>query len=227
MMEDKLKTIKVLKTGVILCLILIPVLVFFALVNFSKPHYYVPVYYGTYDESLGDTVYHTIPDFEFMSQTGEPVTNKDFEGKLYVADYFFTTCLGPCPRMSEQMSLLQKQLKDEDRVMLLSHTVDPGYDNVEVLKAYGEIYDTNPDKWKLVTGSKEDLYRIAREEGYKLAVGTGGGGDGDFIHSQKFVLVDRQRRIRGYYDGTDIKEIERLLNEIGIILREDKLAIPK
>ena len=218
------RKLKIMKTGLMLALLFLPVLSFWALVQFTTPHYFVPTFYGEFNEELGDTVYHTIPDFKFISQEGVAVTNKDFEGKLYVADFIFTTCPSTCPKMSSQMQLLQTQLKDENRVLLLSHTVNPEFDTQEVLKEYAENYDVDSNKWKLVTGDKKELYSIAREAGYKLAVGKGDGGPNDFIHSQKFVLIDTKRRIRGYYDGTSIEEIERLLDEIGIILREDELA---
>ena len=213
-------SLKGFKTGMLIVLLFVPVLVFFLLVKFGTSHYYVPIYYPQeVSEETNDTIYHKVPPFEFTDQHGNKVTQDFVKDKLFVVDYFFSTCLGPCPKMSELMGVLQDKLVNEDRVLLLSHTVDPVHDNDSVLKDYAALYKADYNKWRFLTGSKEALYKQARE-GYFLVATKGDGGINDFIHSQKFVLVDNHRRIRGYYDGTDVEEIKRLLDETAIILRE-------
>ena len=213
-----MKRKKIIQTGIFIILIFVPVFAFLFLYFFGENHYHIPTYYPQQELVDGDTVYHTVPDFEFVNQEGNVVTRKDYENNIVVVDYFFTSCLGPCPKMSEGMQFLQERIKESDAedVKLLSHTVDPEHDSVEVLKEYGDLYGADPKYWSLVTGNKKDLYRQARE-GYYLVATQGDGGEDDFIHSQRFVLIDQNGHIRGYYDGTSRKELERLLKEIEIL----------
>ena len=213
---------KIFQTGIFAILVFVPVLVFLSIFLLGDNHYYIPKYFPV-DVVDNDTVYHKVPPFSFVNQNGEVITEEYYKNKIYVVDYFFTTCLGPCPQMSEGMQYLQKMLKQVDDVKLLSHTVDPSHDTVNVLKEYAELYDADPNYWNLVTGSKTELYKQARE-GYFLVATVGDGSDTDFIHSQKFVLVDREGVIRGYYDGTDGQELKRLITEINIIRYEEKLT---
>lgn len=163
--------------------------------------------------------YHTIDDFSFTNQNGKTITQKDYEGKIYVADFFFTTCPSICVPMGENMAWLQDQIKANPKVMLLSHTVMPDVDTPEVLKAYAQKKGVIDSKWNLVTGKKEDIYYIARKS--YLAVKTTNSSElYDMVHTENFVLVDSQRRIRGFYDGTKLEEVKRLLEDIHFLSAE-------
>ncbi|HET8810586.1 MAG TPA: SCO family protein [Flavobacteriaceae bacterium] len=163
--------------------------------------------------------YHTIADFELINQNGDTITQADYAGKIYVADFFFTTCQTICPIMTGHMLQLQKALKNEGDVLLLSHTVTPKIDTVERLKEYALEKGVDPKKWNLVTGSKKEIYNLARKS-YLVTKTKGNGGPYDMIHTENFVLVDKEKRIRGFYDGTDPKAIEKLLNDIEILKLE-------
>jgi protein SCO1/2 len=163
--------------------------------------------------------YHTIDDFSFTNQNGKTITQKDYEGKIYVADFFFTTCPSICVPMGENMAWLQEQIKDNPKVMLLSHTVMPDIDTPEVLKAYAVKKGVIDSKWNLVTGDKKDIYYIARKS--YLAVKTTDSSElYDMVHTENFVLVDAKRRIRGFYDGTKLEEVKRLLEDINYLSNE-------
>ena len=171
----------------------------------------------------GDTVSipkaHTVGAFRFTDQTGHTVTEADFAGKVYVADFFFTTCESICIPMGKSIMQLARQFKGEPRVRFLSHTVDPETDSVPVLAAYARLHEADPTQWHLVTGPKKALYDMARYQYYVTAM-QGDGGPDDFVHTQNFVLVDARRRIRGYYDGTQPEEMEKLRKDITILLQE-------
>jgi protein SCO1 len=150
---------------------------------------------------------HTIGDFSFTNQLGEEITKEDVKGKIYVADFFFTTCGGICPKMTVQLQRIQTEFADDPELLILSHTVNPSYDSVGVMKAYAERFDANPSKWWFLTGSKEELYKMARKS-YLVVPDIADtsfdhGDESDFIHTENFVLVDPDGRIRGMYDGTD------------------------
>ncbi len=163
--------------------------------------------------------YHTIDNFSFTNQNGKTITQKDYEGKIYVADFFFTTCPSICVPMGENMAWLQEQIKDNPKVMLLSHTVMPDIDTPEVLKAYAVKKGVIDSKWNLVTGDKKDIYYIARKS--YLAVKTTDSSElYDMVHTENFVLVDAKRRIRGFYDGTNQEEVKRLLEDINYLSNE-------
>lgn len=162
---------------------------------------------------------HRVGDFSLINQNGEKVTPETFEGKVYVADFFFTTCPNICPKMTKQMHRASKAFEDDDRVMFLSHTVQPEVDSVEVLAEYAKEYNVNDDNWMLVTGDKKQIYELARKS-YFAATTEGSGGPDDFIHTENFVLVDREKRLRGFYDGTSTEDVDRMINEIQILLEE-------
>jgi len=163
---------------------------------------------------------HTIDDFSFTNQNGKTITQKDYEGKIYVADFFFTTCPSICVPMGENMAWLQEQIKNNPKVMLLSHTVTPDIDTPEVLKAYALKKGVIDSKWNLVTGKKEDIYYIARKS--YLAVKTTDSSElYDMVHTENFVLVDSKRRIRGFYDGTNLEEVKKLLEDIKFLSGEE------
>ena len=164
--------------------------------------------------------YHTVADFSLLNQDGKTVTQKDYEGKIYVADFFFTTCGSICPKMTALMKQLQERTAAMPDVMLLSHTVMPDVDDVPTLKKYADSIGADPARWNLVTGDKKQIYTLARKS--YLAVKQGRPDElYDMVHTENFVLVDQKRRVRGFYDGTDPDELERLLEDIKL-LRSDR-----
>lgn len=163
--------------------------------------------------------YHTIADFSFINQNGDTITQKNYEGKIYVADFFFTTCGSICPKMSTNLVEVQKAVLNNPKVMLLSHTVFPEVDSVSVLKAYAVKYGVVDSKWNLVTGDKKEIYTMARKS--YLAVKLGRPDQlYDMVHTENFVLVDQKRRVRGFYDGTKKEDITRLLEDIDFLSKE-------
>ena len=163
--------------------------------------------------------YHKIADFNLVNQNGETITQDDYKDKIYVADFFFTTCQSICPIMTKNMADVQKEILSDDEVMLLSHTVTPEIDTVAQLKRYAKQKGVVDSKWNLVTGDKKEIYELARKS--YLAVKTDGdGGPYDMIHTENFMLIDKKRQIRGFYDGTNPDEIGRLLADIRILKKE-------
>ncbi|TDP59916.1 SCO family protein [Flavobacterium dankookense] len=164
--------------------------------------------------------YHKIADFSFTNQNGKTVTQKDYEGKIYVADFFFTTCQTICPIMTTNMTEVQKAFSNNPNVMILSHTVTPEIDSVPVLKKYALKQGVDDSKWNMVTGDKKDIYYIARKS--YLAVKTGKPEEMyDMVHTENFVLVDTKRRVRGFYDGTKKEDVQRLIEDINWLLEQD------
>lgn len=160
---------------------------------------------------------HRIADFSLTDQAGKTVTNKDFEGRIYVADFFFTTCPNICPKMTASLSGLSEYYKNDTDIMFLSHSVTPEKDSVPVLAAYALKHNVDHNRWKLVTGDKKQIYELARRS-YFAVTTEGDGGEKDFIHTENFILVDKERKIRGFYDGTSPTDMERLKDDI-VILR--------
>jgi len=166
---------------------------------------------------------HTIGNFSFLNQEGKTITQKDVKGKVFVAEYFFTTCGTICPKMNIQMQRVQKAFKGNSNLKILSFTVDPEVDTVEQLKRYADQHGADPNQWFFLTGTREKLYELARKSFFVLkpaeAENQGDVGS-DFIHTNNFVLVDKQMRIRGYYDGTSEKEVGELIKDIDLLLKE-------
>jgi len=163
--------------------------------------------------------YHTIADFSLINQNGKTITQEEYKDKIYVADFFFTTCLTICPIMTDNMVIIQEKLKNDSEVMLLSHSVTPVIDSVAQLKKYALEKGVDDKKWNLVTGDKKQIYQLARKS--YLAVKEDGNGDEyDMIHTENFILVDKKKRIRGFYDGTKEEDIEQLLKDIEILKKE-------
>ena len=163
--------------------------------------------------------FHRIADFSLTNQNGKTVTQKDFKGKIYVADFFFTTCPNICIAMTDNLLKVQEKIKNNPDVMLLSHSVTPKIDSVPQLKKYAIEKGVIDKKWNLVTGDKKEIYDLARKS-YLAVKEDGDGGPFDMIHTENFILVDPDRRIRGFYDGTDLEEIQRLLEELEILIQE-------
>lgn len=163
--------------------------------------------------------YHKIADFSLLNQNGKTITQNDYKNKIYVADFFFTTCQTICPIMTDHMYDIQKEIMNDDEIMLLSHSVTPKIDSVEQLKRYAIKKGVNDAKWNLVTGDKKQIYELARKS--YLAVKDQGNGDAfDMIHTENFMLIDKKRQIRGFYDGTNSEDINRLLTDIKILKKE-------
>ena len=163
--------------------------------------------------------FHRIADFELINQNGKTVTHENFNGKIYVADFFFTTCPTICISMTDNLLKVQKEIQNNPNILLISHSVTPKIDSVPQLKKYAIEKGVNDKKWHLVTGDKKEIYELARKS-YLAVKDEGDGGPLDMIHTENFILVDPDKRIRGFYDGTDSKEIKRLLLEIKILNSE-------
>ena len=161
--------------------------------------------------------YHRISDFSLLNQNGNNVTQEDYKNKIYVADFFFTTCPDICPIMTGNMLYLQENLKDTN-VMLASFSVTPKIDTVEVLKEYSTLKGVDDARWNLMTGDKKQIYDLARKS-YLVAKAIPDGKNHGMIHTENFVLVDRDKRIRGYYDGTNIEDMNKLLDDIQILIK--------
>ncbi|WP_194768665.1 SCO family protein [Tamlana sp. I1] len=165
--------------------------------------------------------YHKIADFNLINQNGKTITQNDYKGKIYVADFFFTSCQTICPIMTTHMADIQKEILNDNDVMLLSHSVTPEIDTIAQLKKYAIEKGVNDKKWNLVTGDKKQIYELARKS-YLAVKDNGDGGPFDMIHTENFMLIDKKRQIRGFYDGTNPEDIERLLDDIKI-LKQEKL----
>ena len=159
---------------------------------------------------------HKVLDFTLVDQNGDTITQNDYQDKIYVADFFFTRCMTICPIMTSNMEKLQAAFIDDDEIMFLSHSVTPVIDSVSVLRAYADKKGVIDAKWHITTGDKKHIYNLARKS-YFAVLDEGDGGLQDFIHTENFVLVDKKRRIRGYYDGTSIEDMERLIADIYIL----------
>ncbi|MBN4085045.1 SCO family protein [Flavobacteriaceae bacterium AH-315-B10] len=202
----------------ILSVIIISVI--YNILNVEKP---LPIYQPSQvnTEMVDSTIqhkkkYHRIADFSLTNQNGKTITQDTYKDKIYVADFFFTTCQTICPIMTDNMHEIQKKIITDDEVLLLSHTVTPEIDTVAQLKRYANENGVNASKWNLVTGDKKQIYELARKS-YLAVKDNGDGGPFDMIHTENFMLIDKERQIRGYYDGTNPEDIERLLDDIKIL----------
>lgn len=165
---------------------------------------------------------HRIGDFSFLNQNGDVVTLDSVKGDVFVAEYFFTTCGTICPVMTQQMTRVQKRFKDNDDVKILSFTVDPANDTVEVMRKYASKHGAVDGQWHFLTGEKDKLYSLARNSFFVLKPAEAanlGDANSDFIHTNNFVLVDRELRIRGYYDGTSIESVNELMSDIDLLVK--------
>ena len=163
--------------------------------------------------------YHKVKDFKLVNQNGDTITQKNYKDKIYVADFFFTTCQSICIDMAKSMQTLQSEFEDDKDILLLSHSVTPEMDDVAQLKKYALEKGAIDSKWNLVTGDKKQIYNLARKE-YLASKTEGDGGKYDLVHTENFVLVDKEKRIRGFYDGTNPEEIEQLIEDIDILRLE-------
>jgi len=191
-----------------------------------KPKQVLPVYQpAMVDPELVDESiqyikkYHAISPFSMINQNGETITEQDYENTVYVADFFFTTCPSICPIMTKNMYALQQKLSPYPDVKLLSFSVTPEIDSVAQLKRYAIENKVDDKRWNLVTGNKREIYELARKS-YLVVKDNGDGGPHDMIHTENFVLIDAEKRIRGYYDGTKLSSIESIINDINILANE-------
>lgn len=175
--------------------------------------------FGEREVNGTDTVYHTIADFKFVDQDSAVVTNDTFKGKIYVADFFFTTCRTICPIMKTQMKRVYDSIQNNPDVLILSHTIDPEYDTVGLLNDFAKRLGVESSKWHFVTGQKDSIYEIAQRSYFATALEDKAEPDG-FIHSGAFLLIDKDRRIRGKYDGTKEDDVNRLLADIRKLEKE-------
>ncbi|MEZ4801675.1 MAG: SCO family protein [Gelidibacter sp.] len=207
--------------------LILSLIIIFIFYSILKPKKVLPIYQPSKvnAEMVDSTIqyiskYHHIANFKLINQNGKTITQEDYKDKIYVADFFFTTCQSICPIMTDHMSQIQKEILKYDDVMLLSHSVTPEIDSVVQLKKYALEKGVNDTKWNLVTGDKKQIYELARKS--YMAVKTDGNGDVyDMIHTENFMLIDKKRQIRGYYDGTKPEDIERLLADIKVLRLED------
>ena len=170
---------------------------------------------------LGNPGHHVEP-FSFVNQEGKTITDKDMQGKVYVVEYFFTTCKGICPKLNENMTHVAQAYKGNKDVMILSHTVDPLKDTVAAMKAYSLKFEADPAQWMFLTGDKKKLYDMARYS-YLISAQDDTAGvsiDQDFIHDNHYVLVDKAGRVRGFYDGLKMPEVNKMITDIDILLKE-------
>jgi protein SCO1/2 len=191
--------------------------------NALKPEERLPIYQpnmvsATLVDSSMQYVrkYHSIADFKLINQNGDTITQNTYADKIYVADFFFTTCPSICPVMTANLAEVQDEFKDDNEVLLLSHSVTPEIDSVAQLKKYAREKGVIDQKWNLVTGDKKQIYELARKS-YMAVMDDGDGGAYDMIHTENFMLIDKERRIRGYYDGTNKEEVEKLIRDIEIL----------
>lgn len=212
--------------GNIVTILLVSVAFLYGIFHFLTPNRTLPVYNPAdinpklVDESLKDvTKNHKVLDFSLINQNGKVITQKEYENKIYVTDFFFTRCKTICPVMTNYMSVLQEKFKNNDDVKFLSISVTPKIDSVSVLRDYADLYKVIDGKWNITTGDKKHIYNLARKS-YFATLEEGDGGLQDFIHTENFVLIDKQKQIRGIYNGTDEEEINLLINDIQLLQKE-------
>lgn len=188
------------------------------------PHKIKPIGFDTLDingNKVVETLYYTIPPFSFTNQFGQTITEEDVKGKIFVVDFFFTHCPSICPIMTKNLKSVHDEFIRDDKFMILSHTIDPKRDSVQRLKEYADMYGAVPGKWHFLTGDKDVIYEHAKS--YLLSVAEDGDPeDEDFVHTERFVLIDPELNIRGTYFGTDEKSVNQMKGDIVLLLEEYK-----
>lgn len=187
--------------------------------NEQKPLRTLPYFGKKNSIKKGDTAFHIVKPFCFVNQYNEKVTEETVKNKIYIVDFFFTTCQSICPIMSTELERVYKKFGNNKDVLILSHTVSPEEDSVKVLMNYAKLHGVKNKQWHFLTGEKKHLYDMARQ-GYLLNNESGKGDVDDFIHTQNFALVDKERHLRGFYDGTDSVEVTRLISDIKLLIEE-------
>jgi protein SCO1/2 len=219
---------RIKKVVILVSILLLPSLFYLFLYsgenNFKRPQFYGPK--EPVSENSNDTIYHKIPDFEFVNHLGKTITQEDYRGKIYVADFFFATCPTICPKMATHLLEVQGHFYDRTDFAILSHTVNPEHDDVNVLKAYSEKVHGIDSIWSFVTGPKEKIYDIAFK-GYFVNALPDEIAPGGFLHSQLLILVDKKGHIRGYFDGTSTSEVNTMYDAIEILYKEEFAPLKK
>lgn len=212
-----------LGVGSVLAVIIVSIYIGYAII---KPERKLPVYQPKdLNAKLVDSTLqhksrgHTVKDFSFTNQLGKEVSLATFDNTIFVTDFFFTTCKGICPKMTNQLQRVHESFSNNPKVKLLSHTVTPEIDSVETLLNYAEQLNVDHEKWHFVTGDKKAIYDMARTA-YFACLDPSTGDDHDFVHTENFVLVDTRKRLRGFYDGTSEKEVTQLISDIRLLLAD-------
>jgi protein SCO1/2 len=211
---------KILKIGILVLTLVVPILVYLFLKTFGNNHYRLPTYFPAEINERNDggnivydTIFHNVPDFKVLNQDSQSVSLADYKGKVVVANFFFTRCPGICPQMTSQLTRVQESFSDDSTVKIISFTVDPEYDKPSQLKKFANKFAANPKQWTFAkTETKLDVFNLGFY-GFKVPSDT----VDKFLHSEKVLLVDKERHIRGFYNGTNKKEIDRLITEIGVL----------
>ena len=233
---------RTIKAGILIAALVVPALIFLYLKGFGENHYELPYLIPRIDSITGnvmmrknpnprwnqpkmDTVFHTIPAWTLTDENNKAFQGEFLKGKIYVADFFFTRCESICPKMSTELTRLQDVFTNENDVQIASFSVDPTHDTPEMLRKYAKEYDAKAGKWHFLTGTKTQIYPLA-VKGYYIPVADASEydkavktPDETFIHSEKLILIDKEGHIRGFYDGTDKKEVDRLILEIRVLLK--------
>lgn len=213
------------KVAVPFAILLFPVVFWLVLITGKNHFKTLPIYGPVEISDNGDTLYHTVGPFRFQNQEGKWVSDKDIEGKMIVANFFFASCKTVCPDMNSQMARLQSKTGAENDVQLLSFTVDPVRDTIDVLLNYAAKMNADPQRWWFLTGNKDSIYAIARE-GFLVSAAADKTGE-DFFHSQDLILLDSKRRIRAMVDGTSWAEVDSLIDKIKMLRYEENAALSK
>lgn len=222
-----MRGIRILQGMVLVCILLLPILIFMFLKGFGTNEYELPIFFekgvdNPFQECpITDTTQHYIPDFAFTNQEGNTVGKAQMEGKITIVDFFFTSCPSICPDMSREMERVNDMFRDEPRVQIFSISIDPEYDTPAILKEYADRHYAQAGKWDFLTGDKLETYRLARC-GFVIPTLDGNGVPDDFVHSDKFIMVDELGRIRGYYSGTNREDVDLLMLEAKILLHGKK-----
>jgi protein SCO1 len=233
---------KTIKAGILITALVVPALIFLYLKGFGENHYELPYLIPRIDSTTGnvmmrknpnpkwnqpemDTVFHTIPAWTLTDENDKPFDGESLKGKIYVADFFFTRCGSICPKMSSQLTRLQDTFSNQEEVQIASFSVDPTHDTPEELRKYAKEYDAKAGKWHFLTGAKTQIYPLA-VKGYYIPVADASEydkavktPDETFIHSEKLILIDKEGHIRGFYDGTDKKDVDKLILEIRVLTK--------
>lgn len=209
-----------MKLKQILSILIITVVVCFTNCNSNsnQKKMVLPIY-GEKKLGTSDTIYHTISEFSLINQFGETITHKTVDNKIYVADFFFASCQSICPQMSKNLMSVQQAFEKDDSLLLLSHSVNPIHDTVEVLNAYSKTYGAKKNKWHFLTGNKKEIYELAKTSYLVNALEADGSAEG-FLHSELLLLIDKKGRIRAMYDGTDTNQVQKLIADIRLLKTE-------
>jgi protein SCO1 len=222
-----MKSLRILQGLVLVCILLVPVMIFLFLRSFGNNQYDIPILFqdGVEDPlsecNMVDSGQHYIPDFTLTDQNGEMRGKSEMAGKITIVDFFFTSCPSICPVMSTELERVDDAFRDDDEIQIYSISIDPEYDTPEVLSEYAEKHMATPGKWFFLTGDKSEIYNLARC-GFILPAIDGKGQPEEFVHSDKFILIDGQGRIRGYYSGTNREDVDKLILETKILLHGTK-----